>query len=153
MDKTRIKLAVYVDLDSTPGPFHSADSARNAVSNILHPRVGHYNPNVSIESYDINKSVVTREVFGPINRNWINDRWANELFLKGTQIYMNNRLQVKGHVFLNEVLDALGMERSSDGAICGWLKGSKVEIKIAEVKEDGTLMLEIFVDGVMYNKI
>jgi hypothetical protein len=52
MERTRIKLAVYVDLDPTPGEFHSAESARNAIDRSLQARIPHYNPMVSIESYD-----------------------------------------------------------------------------------------------------
>jgi hypothetical protein len=55
MERTRIKLAVYVDLDPVPGNFHSADSARNAIANMLDARIPHYNPMVSIESYDTSK--------------------------------------------------------------------------------------------------
>lgn len=55
MERTRVKLAVYVDLDAIPGEFHSADSARNVVSAMLQSQIGHYNPVVSIESYDVRK--------------------------------------------------------------------------------------------------
>lgn len=52
MERTRIKLAVYVDLDPVPGTFGSADSARNMVNAMLQSQIPHYNPVVSIESYD-----------------------------------------------------------------------------------------------------
>lgn len=52
MERTRVKLAVYVDLDPVPGTFHSADSARNSISSILLQTIPHYEPMVSIESYD-----------------------------------------------------------------------------------------------------
>lgn len=52
---TRIKLAVYVNLDNTPGEFHSAESARNVVASILNGRIEHYDPMVSIEQYDTSK--------------------------------------------------------------------------------------------------
>lgn len=55
MSRTRIKLAVYVDLDPMPGTFHSAESARNAVNGLLHQNVPHYKPLVSIEIYDTSK--------------------------------------------------------------------------------------------------
>lgn len=55
MKKTRIKLAVYVDLDPVPGAFHSAESARNAVAHQLMDAIPHYNPMVSIESWDTSK--------------------------------------------------------------------------------------------------
>lgn len=52
MHRTRIKLAVYVDLDPMPGVFHSAESARHGVASILMGQIEHYKPTVSIESYD-----------------------------------------------------------------------------------------------------
>lgn len=52
MERTRIKLAVYVDLDPVPGQFHSAESAQNAVRAMLAAQVEHYNPMVTIESYN-----------------------------------------------------------------------------------------------------
>lgn len=53
MNRTRIKLGVYVDLDPLPGTFHSADSARHGVASVLHGSgISAYNPTVSIESYD-----------------------------------------------------------------------------------------------------
>lgn len=48
----------------------------------------------------------------------------NQTFLITTQNYMNDKLKAKGHVFLNEVYDALGLPRSSDGAIVGWVFGN-----------------------------
>lgn len=53
MDRTRIKLSVYVDLDPTPGQFHSAESARNTIYSMLQSTVGHYDPAVSIDSRDV----------------------------------------------------------------------------------------------------
>lgn len=52
--RTRIKLAVYVDLDPIPGTFHTAESAQHCVRNILNDRIEHYNPTVSIEQYRTN---------------------------------------------------------------------------------------------------
>jgi hypothetical protein len=48
MDPKRVKLEVYVDLDPVPGAFHSVDSARNVVGDILQNSIPHYNPTVSV---------------------------------------------------------------------------------------------------------
>lgn len=47
MQRDRIKLEVYVDLDPVPGTFHSKESARNVVDRILKESIPHYNPTVS----------------------------------------------------------------------------------------------------------
>lgn len=48
---TRIKIAVYLDLDPVPGPMYSGDSARNNVNRIINSYFGAYKPTVSVESY------------------------------------------------------------------------------------------------------
>lgn len=41
--------------------------------------------------------------------------------LRSVQEYCTLRLKSKGHLFLNEVFDELGLERTSAGAVVGWL--------------------------------
>lgn len=60
MARTRIKLAVYVDLDDTPGAMHSAESARNLISSRIHHMFHPYNPMVSIESWDTTRPAQDR---------------------------------------------------------------------------------------------
>lgn len=52
-----------------------------------------------------------------------NDNY-NIVFLKAQQQYANDILQMRGHLFLNEVYDSLGIERSQEGQIVGWVKGN-----------------------------
>lgn len=61
MSRTRIKLAVYVDLDDFPGVFHTAESAQHAVRNILNDWIPYYKPSVSIESYDTSEQYGERD--------------------------------------------------------------------------------------------
>ena len=44
----------------------------------------------------------------------------NRLFLSCQQNYFNDILQSRGHLFLNEVYDNLGLPRSAAGQIVGW---------------------------------
>jgi hypothetical protein len=67
-----------------------------------------------------------RPWFDSSNPNWTRDPQQNYLFLKGVQQHMNNKLQIKHHVMLNDVLDALGMPRCPEGAVSGWLYETKV---------------------------
>jgi hypothetical protein len=51
---------------------------------------------------------------------WRNDTELNELFLRKQEIYANDQLKARGHVFLNEVYDMLGLPRSKAGCVVGW---------------------------------
>lgn len=59
---------------------------------------------------------------GGRNPNWSELPEINTLFLRAAQTQFNNNLQTKGFVFLNEVLDHLGLPRTKNGQIFGWLK-------------------------------
>lgn len=45
----------------------------------------------------------------------------SKMWLSGVQTHMNNLLQLRGHLFLNDVLDALHMPRCAEGQQLGWL--------------------------------
>lgn len=62
-----------------------------------------------------------RPFFDESNPNWTQDPIANYLFLKGVQTHMNRILDLRGHLFLFEVYDALGMPRTKETIVAGWL--------------------------------
>lgn len=59
--------------------------------------------------------------FDEANVNWDKSPEQNMYFLKMVQNQMNDKLKARGHVFLNEVYDALGFDRSEAGQLVGWV--------------------------------
>lgn len=56
-------------------------------------------------------------------KQWDKDPAYNLTFLKSQQDYFNNLLRIRGHVFLNEIYDALGIDRTGYGQTVGWVFG------------------------------
>ena len=56
---------------------------------------------------------------------WSKDPEFNLMFLKQQQSYANDLLKSRGHLFLNEVYDLLGIQRTKAGNIVGWIYDEK----------------------------
>ena len=52
---------------------------------------------------------------------WQNDPEYNLMFLRAQQQYANDLLRAKGRLFLNDVYEMLGIEKSKAGQIVGWV--------------------------------
>lgn len=52
---------------------------------------------------------------------WVRDAERNKFFLARQQDYANELLRSRGHLFLNEVLDMVGIHRTEAGQIVGWV--------------------------------
>ena len=61
--------------------------------------------------------------FDKNSSQWSPQPEYNLTFLKCQQNYANDLLHARGHIFLNEVYDMLGVPRTQGGAIVGWVKG------------------------------
>jgi Family of unknown function (DUF6353) len=96
--------------------------------------------------------------------NWKKSPEYNRLFVQCQQNYMNHLLQARGHVFLNEAYDGLGIERSSAGQVVGWVLDqggdNYIDFGIFEVHnrefvngQERSILLDFNVDGVIYDKI
>ena len=59
---------------------------------------------------------------------WTKEPEYNLMFLKGIQNYCNDLLKTKGHLFLNEAYDKLGIPRTKAGAVVGWIYDEKSPI-------------------------
>lgn len=51
---------------------------------------------------------------------WTRNAEDNLTFLLCQQNYANERLQTKGHIFLNDVYEMLGMQKTKAGQVIGW---------------------------------
>ena len=58
--------------------------------------------------------------FDEANPNWKPDAEYNLMFLKSQQQYANDLLRARGRLFLNEVYDMLGIDRTKAGQVVGW---------------------------------
>lgn len=99
--------------------------------------------------------------------SWENVRESNVYFLRMQQNHWNERLHTKGHVFLNEVYDSLGLPRTPEGQIVGWVHDegdSYISFNVFDSDEmdrlqdfvlgleDG-IWLDFNVDGPIHNKL
>jgi len=99
--------------------------------------------------------------------NWSKTPGYNFAYLKGQQDYCNDLVMARGHLFLNEVYDMLGLPRTQEGSIVGWVKNSDgdgyVDFGIFEADSERArafvngyernILLDFNVDGVIWDKI
>lgn len=96
---------------------------------------------------------------------WSKNPEYNLMFLRSQQNYYNDMLKSRGHVFLNEVYDALGIPRTQAGAVVGWMISDNGDNFIDFGVFDGdrprardfvngyerSILLDFNVDGVIYD--
>lgn len=107
--------------------------------------------------------------FDEASPSWSKEPEYNHIFLHAQQQWANDRLHAIGHIFLNEVYDALGIPRSEAGAVVGWIRSENgetdnyVDFGVFEGKSqivrdfvngyEGSILLDFNVDGVIWDKI
>jgi hypothetical protein len=99
---------------------------------------------------------------------WVRNPEYNKVFLQAQQNYANDMLKARGHVFLNDVYDALGIPRTSAGAVVGWVLSKDGDnyvdfgifdnIANPHVKDfvnghEYSILLDFNVDGLIFDKI
>lgn len=108
------------------------------------------------------------QLFTEGNANWSPNPENNWFFLNAQRNYWNDRLQAYGFVFLNEIHESLGMPRTKEGQVVGWLAGEKngdgyIDFGIdadrnPQVREfmsggEGSIWLDFNVDGAILDLI
>lgn len=101
--------------------------------------------------------------FDSKSRNYETNPDYNCMFLKAQQAFANDKLQTRGHLFLNEVLDDLDLPRTPAGQIVGWTKDGPdgyVNFRIVEVereieggRHEPALLLDFNVEGNIWEKM
>lgn len=59
-------------------------------------------------------------IFDECNPNWVKDANKNKFFIMQVERFANQKLQTQGYLFLNDVYEALGFDKTSAGQVCGW---------------------------------
>ena len=81
--------------------------------------------NKTIDVVDPNEYSDYARFFVFFCNGWSKDPEFNLMFLKQQQSYANDLLKSRGHLFLNEVYDLLGIQRTKAGNIVGWIYDEK----------------------------
>jgi len=119
------------------------------------------------EVFDENSSPsVYSKFFDEFNPNWERNAEYNRMFLQNQQNWANDKLKANGYLFLNDVYDMLGIDRTSAGQLVGWVldKNGDNFVDFGLFKDDEThrafinnyeksILLDFNVDGIVYDKI
>lgn len=112
-------------------------------------------------------SSIYARFFDESSKNWRTTPEYNMMFLHCQQQYAKDLLHARGHIFLNEVYDMIGVDRSKAGAVVGWIlskdgdndvdfgifNGKTMEARNFVNNAERSILLDFNVDGVIYDKI
>ncbi len=80
-----------------------------------------FDPNVPCDiDYGYNMASRYAKFFDESNINWVKTPEYNLIFIRQKQNWLNDRLRMKGFVFLNEAYDELGLPWTQEGQVVGW---------------------------------
>lgn len=105
--------------------------------------------------------------FDELSADWSKTPEYNLMFLKCQQNYANDLLKSRGHIFLNEVYDMLGLPRSEAGQIVGWVMNNGgdnfVDFGVYDFDSqkardfvngyERSILLDFNVDGTVFDRI
>lgn len=79
----------------------------------------------TVETGEIPEHSCYARFFDEYSDYWQRNAEYNLMFLRAQERYANDKLKARGHLFLNEVYDALGIPRTQAGQIVGWIYDPK----------------------------
>lgn len=79
----------------------------------------------TVNVIDDNMPSVYARFFDETCKGWTKDHDYNLMCLRDTQKWANIKLQRDGHLFLNDVYEALGIPKTKAGQVVGWLYDEK----------------------------
>ena len=82
------------------------------------------------EIADIDQSSEYAKFFDESCLGWTKDPEYNLMFLRNQQQYANDLLESRGYLFLNEVYEMLGIQRTRQGQVIGWIYDKNVIDKV-----------------------
>ena len=113
---------------------------------------------------DPNAYSMYAKIFDAASPNWKKNAELNRLFVQCQQNYANHLLHSRGHLFLNEVYDMLGLDRSQAGQVVGWTMAGDgdqfVDFGMFEMPNadfingwERNIILDFNVDGVVWDAL
>lgn len=104
--------------------------------------------------------------FGPSSFVWIDQMFDRDyclMFLKRQERYANDILKTRGHLYLNEVYDILGLPRTVAGQVVGWIYDENCNISFNLYSKEynsefingyrAEALLDFNVNGIILDKI
>lgn len=121
--------------------------------------------NIEYKSVPMKLPSVYAKFFDEGSSSWSREPEYNQFFLNCQQNYANDLLRSRGHVFLNEVYDRLGLPRTKAGAVVGWVMSKDgdnfIDFGVYDHENERTrrfvngdeksILLDFNVDGVIYD--
>lgn len=131
---------------------------------------------IKLDEVDENVTPVDRELYSVSHyARWFNEKcvaWSkdpeqNKFFLLQQQHYANEKLKVRGYLFLNDVYDMLGIPRTKAGQVVGWIydpndpnRDSYVDFGLFNHNNEdfvngyeNSILLDFNVDGMILDRI
>lgn len=120
----------------------------------------------TVDIMDPNTKSIYSKFYDDGCKEWSKDPSYNLQYVTCQQNHANDLLHSRGHIFLNEVYDSLGIPRTKEGAVVGWVLDGEgddfVDFGIYKGDQNSrdfvngyerTILLDFNVQGVIYDLI